>query len=408
MDRNSSLLVMAPTTDLIEDARRVSLRTYDLDHPEQAPTVLIQIEGSIFGNISRLIFNPVRPRTIAFCYEPGNDQGSTVYFWDLSNSTPSPSTDEMTDAVKEATDLLARRLPSLPVSSQTERLLENHLIDMESRMALAKLPQVPGKLASSEPFSHGGDLVLLVPGGRRYPNGREANRLIVHSVDREVQVELVGHIDRILNAKFSGSDALILSASRDSTIRVWTRDGACKFKWQTTGQNWTCIFDPNEQFVVATCGNAPRILCWSLENGDLLWTLPDSSSDWPRALDISSDGLWLAIGTMRNGGRVSLVDLSTDPPDGTRQFATIRRLGGRDGTESECETVQFLRRPGSVQPSVAYTTTRENGVEVFNLENDTKWRCEPATGDAYLCGWRVMPGGRLVTVYSDAIRVWQL
>lgn len=402
---------MAPTTADIEDTRRTSLRTYDLSHPGRPPTILLQIAGSTFGIIPTLVFHPTRPRTIVFTYEPGLNEESTVYFWDLENrAAPLSSTDsaETSDAIKGATNLLAHRLPEFHIGERTERVLKDHLLDQASRITLANLPQVKGKLASTKPFSHSGEMILLLPGQRRYANGRDGNRLFVYSTEKKSQVTLLGHVNSILDAKFSPSDSLILSVSSDRTIRVWAPEGSCKFTWQTTGQNWVGVFDPDEKYVVATCGHAPRILCWSLESGDSLWTIPDSSSDWPRALDISPDGRWLAVGTMSNGGRIGLVDLATDLQDGKRQLATMRRLGGRDGQQSECETLQFLQQSGSASPSLAYSTTAENGVEVFDLKNDTKWRCEPDSGDAYLCGWRVLPEGRLITVYSDAIRVWGL
>lgn len=436
VDRNSSLLVTAVTTPQIEEGKHTIMKLYDLSKPNQPSKTLFEASGSI----SELSFHPTRPQTIVFAYaEDGEpDRHSVLYVWDLKVSTASALSEESLDAaVTDATGAIIRHLPGFDMQ-ESESVIRRHLKSLASRNSIGRLPHYEGRLPSAaSSFSHRGDRVLLLPAGWCRSNGRDDGWIItVQSLDEDTRVELVGHTDSIMKAVFSPSDRYILSVCWDKTVKVWTTDGTCKYTWKTTGQNWRGIFDPEERFVVATCGSAPRILCWSLETGESLWTIPDERGDWSRALDVSPDGRWLAIGSAGNGGRLGLVDLSTPPRDGVREFKIIRCLGGGgvqwefasdaenvpNGSRwdpsrmaknmAECVQVRFFRRPTAKDWSLAYTCTIDPGLEVFNMGDDTKWRCEPALRQGEdlggLRGWKVMAGGKIITVSSDAIRIWQL
>ena len=72
-------------------------------------------------------------------------------------------------------------------------------------------------------------------------------------------------------------------------------------------------------------------------------------------------------------------------------------------------SAQYL--PGSNGTKIVYTTTADNGLEVYDAAENRKWRFAPARGknngwisDIMILEWK----GLIASPYEEAIRFWKV
>lgn len=471
-------LAIAKSGWTVDREAQSQIFVYDLTDPQSKPEVL----GYHEGRLDSVLFSSTNPHQLVSSYEPrrvkpGQDLSSTIIIRDLSiraNTRIPISEVDIGTASSAAISSVESTLPSLEIMPAEKEsltsILKARLVNLAAARATSHLPKIHGRLTTSfnsAPFSHDGQKLLIMPGERGQSNSIDASWVVeIYSVSDGTTVQLVGHEDSIMWTGFSPSDRYILTVCWDKTARLWTVDGECKYMWKTKQQNWTGCFDPKEEWVVVTCGEG-TIYCWSIVTGETLWTIKSPDRGWSRALDISPDRKWLAVGS-QGGGRVGLVDLTAETEGGKREWAMHRTLGrggvvivsdeeeeeqeqdegkteeekvkaeqdrkafeGQFITHSiECRSVRFM--PTAKGYALGYQCSIDRGLEVYDLEENNKWRCEPvvqpllsasATRDEIrkaqtspndgeekcgLVGWTVRPDGKVWTIHGDGVRVWNL
>jgi WD40 repeat protein len=182
------------------------------------------------------------------------------------------------------------------------------------------------------PISPDGNYLLIMPGEMGESNGEDPS-WVVELVDlrKEERMNLEGHVDSIMWTGFSSSGALIMTASWERQVKLWSAESGawrCKYTWETKQQNWTACFAPSEEWVVATSGDG-MIHCWSTMHGEKLWELSAEKlrqGSWQRAVAVSADERWLIVGG-DSEGFVGIIDLMAEIQAGKRKWASSRLLG---------------------------------------------------------------------------------
>jgi WD40 repeat protein len=85
----------------------------------------------------------------------------------------------------------------------------------------------------------------------------------------QASVDLVGHSDSVVSAKFTPDGSLIATGSYDSTIRLWSAvDGSLVSVIEETGSEIEVMaFHPSQNVLVAGCADG-SVWVWSIENSE--------------------------------------------------------------------------------------------------------------------------------------------
>ncbi|MEM9907241.1 MAG: hypothetical protein AAF921_19690, partial [Cyanobacteria bacterium P01_D01_bin.44] len=129
------------------------------------------------------------------------------------------------------------------------------------------------------------------PDGERIASASDDSTVIVWSRQGKQLQVLEGHRGSVLDVAFSADGELIATGSDDRTIRLWRADGELL---QTlvgpSGAINSLAFSPTEPYL-ASASNDHTLQLWSLD-GKLIKTF-EGHQDWVRSVNFSPDGQWL-------------------------------------------------------------------------------------------------------------------
>ncbi|XP_026164875.1 F-box/WD repeat-containing protein 4 isoform X2 [Mastacembelus armatus] len=166
-------------------------------------------------------------------------------------------------------------LPWLQLDGDGEILFLSQAANIEAYY----LRQDPGKLQSN-PFkiysANNGDVCHFVLTDSHLISGRSDGKILIHSRTSDMLVELSGHNQEVncLDSK----DGLIISGSRDRTVRIWTLTSSCpKETISMYDRVWSVAISPTlSSFVTGTacCNNFSPLRIWDVERWwkDRCWT----------------------------------------------------------------------------------------------------------------------------------------
>ena len=273
------------------------------------------------------------------------------------------------------------------------------------------LPHISGRLTAhfqSEMFSYDGRSLIYLPGPSPRSNSDAPwDVCIWDTIKKEVRLTLKGHTDGIMWTGFSPDDKLIGTVSWDTTNRIWDAEsGKLLHIFTTTGQNWTGAFSPDSNHFASTCG-AGDVFIWDLATGEQIASY--KYGNWCRALDWSPDGKHLAMGG-KNLGRIVIFDVKS------KTVVQERILSVEKCPEEsqyfipnflEVQALKYL--PGGRK--IAYQTSGDDGVEVYDFVDNRKWRFAPPQGEMRAHGWGFVflpRQGAIASIAGDALRIWDL
>ncbi|XP_026164874.1 F-box/WD repeat-containing protein 4 isoform X1 [Mastacembelus armatus] len=157
-------------------------------------------------------------------------------------------------------------LPWLQLDGDGEILFLSQAANIEAYY----LRQDPGKLQSN-PFkiysANNGDVCHFVLTDSHLISGRSDGKILIHSRTSDMLVELSGHNQEVncLDSK----DGLIISGSRDRTVRIWTLTSSCpKETISMYDRVWSVAISPTlSSFVTGTacCNNFSPLRIWDVE-----------------------------------------------------------------------------------------------------------------------------------------------
>ena len=101
---------------------------------------------------------------------------------------------------------------------------------------------------------------------------------------------LTGHTDGPMWAGYSPNESMIGTVAWDQSMRIWDAvSGHQKYKFDTSGQNWTGGFSPDSQRFAGTCGD-DSLYVHSMGDGSMLVHHKQvTRSSWMRALSWSAE-----------------------------------------------------------------------------------------------------------------------
>jgi WD40 repeat protein len=120
------------------------------------------------------------------------------------------------------------------------------------------------------------------------------------------------HADQITALAFNPNNTLLVSGSRDETLRLWTLDGEPVGQSLIGHGDW--IFDAafrpgsTESLLLASAGADNSVILWDAQSGQRLGNPFSAQNGWVQNLDFSPDGSTLASGDAN--GRVAFWDVN--------------------------------------------------------------------------------------------------
>ena len=289
--------------------------------------------------------------------------------------------------------------------------LQKTIGTLNVKYASQALLHLSGRLTThlqSETFSHDGESLIYLPGQSPRSNSDVPWDICVwNTIKKELRLTLKGHTDSIMWTGFSPDDKLIATVSWDKTNRLWDAEsGKLVHTFTTTGQNWTGAFSPDSKYFASTCG-VGDVFIWDVASGEEIASYKFGS--WCRAIDWSPDGQHLAM-SGKNLGKIVVFDVQSQTVVQERLLSTEKcPKEHRDFIPNflEVQTLKYL--PGGRK--IAYHTTGDDGVEVYDFVDNRKWRFAPPQGKIRAHGWGFVflpRQGAIVSGAEDALRVWDL
>lgn len=276
--------------------------------------------------------------------------------------------------------------------------------------------KIHGRLSSSlgsQTFNLTGSSIAFLPGNRPRSNGDEQWDICIwNTIEKETRFTLIAHRDAIMWIGFSPDDTLIASVSWDKTFRIWSHEtGSLLHTFHSNSQNWTGGFSADSRFFAGTSGEG-RFWVWDLVHGiEVLTHKFGSCGRWCRTLDWSPNMKQIVIGG-RNVGKVIVFDIKR------QEIVQKRLLSIRECPPDvqriaegflEAKNARYL--PGSEGAKIVYRTSGDNGVEVYDVKENRKWRSAPAQGENKGWGLGILvleERGLIASVDGDAIRFWEV
>lgn len=349
------------------------------------------------GHISKvdaLAFQPGNPKTLVSSAQ-NNYGGSapaepTIIIWDLDKEQANPLMEArvITSIATQAAETVAENLlmaqPRLELSEEEERSITSAIEPIISRIvrthAIANQRTINGRLSTSfqaEILSPSGSRLIYMPGRR--PRSNDVDRWDVKIYDMTTNEDvftLKGHTDALMWTGYSPDETMIATVAWDQSMRIWdSTTGEQKYKFSTSGQNWTGAFSPDSQRFAGTCGDG-TFYAYSLTDGATL-VKHKAGSSWMRALDWSTDSNLLAIGERRSNkaGTFILYDVDKNEVLQERILSTEACKVGPEyksfmGSYLECYKVKFV----DGGRKVTVLTSGDGGIETYDLEAWEKWR----------------------------------
>ncbi|KIW99998.1 uncharacterized protein Z518_10926 [Rhinocladiella mackenziei CBS 650.93] len=382
----------------------------------------------------------------------------TIIFWNLKDQASKVDLAGDADTVAALSITAAQAVESKLTAvslNKTEQTAISNAFNPIISQALANhniinYPRLHGRLVTlfqSKPLSPSGKWMLYLPGDRPHSNDKDDRWTIkiYSTADHKDLATLAGHTDSVVWTGFNVDETLIGSVSWDKTVRIWmwspengldltgisASEPLLKFKFETSGQNWTGGFSPDSRFFAATCGDG-TIHVYNLIDGTTLFT-HDSGKRWCRALDWHLDGSrnLLCVGG-GPGGKLLLFDIETQAVIQERKLGVDR---ARNINEQRRRFMPRMLETGVVRfmdrgRKVVVFTSGDGSAEVYDLVGERKWRfaregvdqdlrTEKTTneeGDNFVTSiagfrmeiWEDLKKQQimLATIDGDAVRIW--
>lgn len=389
---------------------------------------LFQVLKGHVSRVDAMSFHPKDPRTLVSCamnHMGGSVKAEpTIIFWNLDEQRRRAllTEDTVQELGKRAVEGVVRGLQDSESSwtmneEEIESLRHNFEIAVTTLNIKSQVrdnTQIYGRLIKnfgSQTFNSSGTSMAYLPGRRPSSNGDDKWDICIRdTVKKEVRLTLEGHRDAIMWVGFSPDDKLIASVSWDKTFRIWSHEtGYLLHTFNSSGQNWTGGFSKDSRFFAGTSGEG-RFWIWDMVHGLEVATHEfGGQGRWCRTLDWSPDGKQLVIGG-RGLGRLIVFDLKSQAEVQERMLSTVKcpeEAQRMAGLSLEVTSVQYLPD----KHKIAFKTTGDNGVEVYDLAKNKKWRFAPKHGEnkGYSSEFFVIEQmGLIASVDAEAIRFWKV
>jgi WD40 repeat protein len=215
------------------------------------------------------------------------------------------------------------------------------------------------------------------------------------------------HDDMISWLDFSPDGLTFVTSSWDQTVKIWkAKSGALLRTFGPTGaQNWIVSHSPNSKRIA--CGTGKGIHVWDTDNGELVFKLNDSNN-WVRSLAWHPNNQYLAYSHPKGGLRIQ------NPESGEVLQQWQLDLTRRSRYDSGVSVLGWLEQGRKI----SYTTGSDAGIEVYDMEQNIKWRFAPNEEDTkqLINGWRpqfpafwIENDMTLLCLDADEkIRIWHL
>ncbi|MCJ1366650.1 hypothetical protein MMC16_005780 [Acarospora aff. strigata] len=387
------------------------------------------------GHISRvddMYFHPKDPKMLVSCamnhYGGSVRADPAIIFWNLDEQRRRALESEnnikslATQAVGTiATGLHSSKSPWVLDSSEKTDLAQSigeaiTTLNVKSQLRdnTHIFGRFPGPTSGANAFNSTGTSMIFLPGDRPASNRVDKWDICILDVAaKRVYRTLEGHTDAIMWVGFSPDNKFIASVCWDKTFRIWDHaTGTLLHTFHSKSQNWTGSFSPNSQLFAGSAGEG-RVWVWDLTTGEQVITHESGTYDISlssvRSINWSPDGKHIALGGGALG-RLIIVSLAT------QSIVQKRVLSAKNCPE---EARHILRNYLSVRSMqfidggrrIAYKTSGDNGVEVYDFVDNQKWRFAPGKGQSkgYGGGFLLLERERaIVSVDSDAVRFWKL
>ena len=372
---------------------------HDIHIYELSNLSLSQVLKGHVSRVDAIAFHPMEAKMLVSCAM--NRMGGsvkaepTIIFWDLEEQRRKALLSEkmLQDLGNRATAGVVSGLQdSTSESSWAMNEEEKGELSREVGKAIAVLniksrvrdnTQIHGRLRASfgsQIFNSTGTSLAFLPGDRLRSNGDGKHDICIwDTVKKEVRLTLVAHSGAVMWVGFSPDDKLIGSVSYDKSFRIWSHEtGELVHTFYSENSNWTGGFSKDSRFFAGIAGKG-RFYVWDVVHGLEVATHEFDSQGRCRSLDWSPDGKQLAVGGW--GGRLIVFDLKRQVvvqesvmsgemlPEGDRRRMAIYL---------EVISVRYL--PGGGR-RIAYMTSGDNGLEVYDFVGNRKWRFAPRQGE---------------------------
>ena len=237
---------------------------------------------------------------------------------------------------------------------------------------------------NSKSFSFSGATLLVFPPKAQNTNSRCVE--VWDSASGECRMRLNGHTDHISWAGYSWDDSAIASSSWDQMVRLWDASNGSLLRslGPVHGQAWAGSFSPNGKLIACGTGHsAASMFVWKVDTGEIVISASPFPA-WVRTLAWSTDSVYLAFGAM--GGAVRIQNIESGRIE---QDWRLSLGGARTGVLAEIKGIQWL----SDTKRICFSTGLDAGVEVYDIDQNVKWRFEPNKDDSARLG----PGNRSAT-----------
>ena len=387
--------------------------------------VLLHVLKGHISHVDSVVFHPTEPKQLiscARCDTGGSvEADATVLFWDLDAINMKGLLNETAlDQVSQGA--VGGALAELEAVNSLWRPNEQEKASMAMDVAktietlnvqslVQDKQKIHGCLVTSfgsRPFNRDGSGVIFLPGKRPKSNGVDGRWVICiwDTLQKKIKLTLSGHTDDLMWVGFSPDDRFIASVSWDKTFRIWSHaDGTLLHTFRSNTQNWTGGFSPDSRFFAGV--TVGQLWVWDVIHGMEVathtWT-----GGWCRHLDWSPDGKQILVGGSSKG-LVFIFDIKIQRVIQERVLSLEQcpeDARNRMGEFLEVLTVQYMDRGRKI----AYRTSGEDAVEVYDLVMNQKWRFAPGKGEG---AWAdiVLPLeklGMIASVDADAVRFWRV
>lgn len=390
----------------------------------------LELDQVLKGHVSRvdaIRFHPQTPNVLVSCamnYHAESIRAEPVIiFWDLDEQRTRTLGANVTiqDIARQAVrgvvsgfqDSQSTWVPNDEEQTDMARDIEKLIETMTIKGLVRDNRQIFGRLChsfGSHVFNQDGASMAYMPKSRPESNSIDKWDICIwDTLKGETKFTLEGHTDAIMWIGFSPDDKLIGSVCWDNTFRIWSHEtGDLVRTFRSNHQNWTGGFSPDSRYFAGTSGDG-RFWVWDMTDGSELVTHKlGVNGMWYRTLDWSPDGTQLILGGQRLG---HLVVFNVQD----KCIVQERMLSTKNVSEElhrlfahslEVTLARYL----SGGRRIAFCTTSDNGVEVYDFIDNTKWRFAPRPGENRgFSDFVLLPkAGLIASVHADAIRLWAL
>ncbi|KFX87216.1 hypothetical protein V490_08435 [Pseudogymnoascus sp. VKM F-3557] len=404
------------------------------------------------SNVDAFDFQPGNPKVLvssAQNHRAGSHPAEpSIIVWDLNEMQAHPMIEGsvISSIASQATEAVVKNLlqvqPRIGLSDAEEKSLTSSIEPIISRIVkihnTTSQKTLHGRLQKSfqsEIFSPSGAHLIYLPGNSPRSNDSDVWDIKIHSMSTHKDIlTLTGHTDGVMWTGYSPDESMIGTVSWDKSMRIWdAADGHQKYKFDTSGQNWTGGFSPDSQRFAGTCGDGTFYVYAMSDGATLVRHKSDERSSWMRALSWSASSREVALGARHGAhpGSFCLYDVERKEVTQERILSleacaiapdTRRYLGGY----LETCAVRFV----DGGRKVVVLTSGDGGIETYDLETWEKWRFarpgidpgleaevknneeenELEHGGYSMAVWEDPKRGKVwvASIDGDAVRIWDL